>query len=142
MMVVALSSPAFTSEDSAEDDHVDDAVVHSAPVVYGEPWLDDAELYDPKLRHAALGTACALRQLMLNWFAPEAAPRLLDEGVVSLCARGAPLASFDWGGAPELIAQVDVPPLVAVRCTHDARCTLPVLKVSATYRCAAWCGSS
>ena len=124
-IIVALSSPAFTSEDSAEDDHVDDAVVHSAPVVYGEPWLDDAELYDPKLRHAALGTACALRQLMLIWFAPEAAPRLLDEGAVSLCARGAPLASFDWGSAPELITRIDVPPLVAVRCAQRVLRTAP-----------------
>ena len=117
-----MSSPTLTSEGTADDDDDDDddALVHSAPAVYGEPWLDDAQLWDPMLRHAALGTACALRDLMLSLFEPRPAPKLLDESALSLCARGAPLASFDWGGAPELIAQVDVPPLVAVRCTRRA----------------------
>ena len=120
-----MCSPTLTSEGTADDDDDDDdALVHSAPAVYGEPWLDDAELFDPMLRHAALGTACALRDLMLIWFEPRPAPTLLDESVFSLCARGAPLASFDWGSAPELITRI-VPPLVAVRCAQRALRTAP-----------------
>ena len=80
------------------------------------PWWPTLEPIDKILQHAALGTACALSDLMRHWFDPSPEPPyvLLDEGHLPLCTRGAPISSFDWGSPTTLLNDLDVPPLSAV----------------------------
>ena len=146
-MMVALSSPEDDASSASEDgDEADGGLSLSAPAApVAPPWWPYEEPDDPNLHHAALGTACALQGLMRNWFSPGPAPRLLDEGRFPLCARGAPLASFVWGSAPDILHDqhdLTVPPLGTVRCADcprrrfratDGKCRI--------CRCGSSCGS-
>ena len=108
----AVSLPGSPSSDGQQSDSEEAPL--SAPPLPCPTWWPAVEFDDPNLQHAATGAACALQRLMLHWYEPRPAPRLLDESILPLRARGAVLTSFNWGGDPIAQLGIGVPPLVAV----------------------------